>query len=205
VKPEKTKGSIPPFLLPPSFSLSFLSFLLLSSLVTSQKRSKMAVHPLTSMSLEWLPGNAADVVVAGTMGLLVGGATEAEQCMLGDTGSIFTMAGDEPRQMAWDRTTGGGRRGGEGGGRRGRGKEQEAEEEECRQLGSFDSKILKETQTLLTGSVLVQGGQGLQDEGLCGGLGLGKGLGKGLGLGGGAQHSGLDGRLGAEDGADLQR
>lgn len=50
------------------------------------------------MSLELLPGVV--VVVAGTMGLLVGGAVGLEQCwgMLGETGSILTMAGVEPRQ-----------------------------------------------------------------------------------------------------------
>ena len=52
---------------------------------------------LTSMSLELLLGNA---VVAGTMGLLTVEAVGLEQCwgMLGETGSILTMAGAEPRQ-----------------------------------------------------------------------------------------------------------
>lgn len=47
------------------------------------------------------------------MGLLVGGAVVGlEQCwgMLGDTGSILTMAGAEPRQTDGDRTTEGDRR-----------------------------------------------------------------------------------------------
>lgn len=60
---------------------------------------------LTSISLELLPGRE---VVAGTMGLLVGGAVVGlEQCwgMLGETGSILTMAGAEPRQTDGDRTT----------------------------------------------------------------------------------------------------
>lgn len=63
---------------------------------------------LTSMSFELLPGK---VVVAGTMGLLVGGAVGLEQCwgMLGETGSILTMAGVEPRQTDGEMTTGGGR------------------------------------------------------------------------------------------------
>lgn len=58
---------------------------------------KLLLRLLTSMSLELLPGN---VVVAGTMGLLAGGAVGLEQCcgMLGETGSILTMAGAEPRQ-----------------------------------------------------------------------------------------------------------
>lgn len=45
-----------------------------------------------------LPGIV--VAVAGTMGLLAGGAVGLGQCwgMLGETGSIFTMAGAEPRQ-----------------------------------------------------------------------------------------------------------
>lgn len=53
--------------------------------------------PLTSMSLEPFP---VVVVVAGTMGLLVGGAAGLEQClgMLGETGSILTMAGAELRR-----------------------------------------------------------------------------------------------------------
>lgn len=65
---------------------------------------------LTSMSLELLHGNGG---VAGTMGLLVGGAVGLEQCwgMLGETGSILTMAGAEPRQTDGDRTTGGGKTG----------------------------------------------------------------------------------------------
>lgn len=53
---------------------------------------------LTSISLELLPGKDG---VAGTMGLLAGGAVVGlEQCwgMLGETGSILTMAGAEPRQ-----------------------------------------------------------------------------------------------------------
>lgn len=64
------------------------------------------VSRLTSISLELLPGS---VVVAGTMGLLLCGAVGLEQCwgMLGDTGSILTMAGAEPRQTDWDKTTGG--------------------------------------------------------------------------------------------------
>jgi len=59
---------------------------------------------LTSMSLELLPGN---VVVAGMMGLLVVEAAGLEQCwgMLGETGSIFTIAGAEPRQTGGERTT----------------------------------------------------------------------------------------------------
>lgn len=63
---------------------------------------------LTSMS-PLLPGIV--VAVAGTMGLLVGGAAGLGQCwgMLGETGSIFTMAGAEPRQTDWDRTTAGGK------------------------------------------------------------------------------------------------
>lgn len=54
-----------------------------------------------------LPGIV--VAVAGTMGLLVGRAVGLGQCwgMLGETGSIFTMAGAEPRQTDWDRTTAG--------------------------------------------------------------------------------------------------
>lgn len=61
---------------------------------------------LTSMSPELLPGNA---VVAGTMGLLLGGAVGLEPCwgMLGETGSTLTMAGAEPRQTDGDRTTAG--------------------------------------------------------------------------------------------------
>lgn len=60
------------------------------------------------MSFELLPGK---VVVAGTMGLLVGGAVGLEQCwgMVGETGSILTMAGVEPRQTDGEMTTGGGR------------------------------------------------------------------------------------------------
>lgn len=65
-------------------------------------------QPLTSMSLQLLPGKD---VVAGTIGLLVGGAVGLEQCWgtLGETGSILTMAGAEPKQTDWDRTTIGGR------------------------------------------------------------------------------------------------
>lgn len=65
------------------------------------------------MSLELLPGNAA---VAGTMGLLAG-AVGPEQCWgtPGETGSIFTMAGAEPRQTDGDSTTAGGDEGGRGG------------------------------------------------------------------------------------------
>lgn len=60
------------------------------------------------MSLALLPGK---VLVAGTMGLLLGGAAGLEQCwgMLGETGSILTMAGAELRQTDGDRTTAGGR------------------------------------------------------------------------------------------------
>lgn len=59
------------------------------------------------MSLEVLPGNAAVVVAAGMMGLLVGGAVGLEQCwgMLGETGSTLTMAGAELRQTGGDKTT----------------------------------------------------------------------------------------------------
>lgn len=59
------------------------------------------------MSLELLPGNAAVVVAAGMMGLLVGGAVGLEQCwgMLGETGSTLTMAGAELRQTGGDKTT----------------------------------------------------------------------------------------------------
>lgn len=56
------------------------------------------------MSLELLPGNA----VVWTMGLLaVEEATGLEQCWdtLGETGSIFTMAGAELRQTGGERTT----------------------------------------------------------------------------------------------------
>lgn len=61
------------------------------------------------MSLELLPGNAAVVVAAGMMGLLVGGAVGLEQCwgMLGETGSTLTMAGAELRQTGGDKTTAG--------------------------------------------------------------------------------------------------
>lgn len=63
---------------------------------------------LTSISLGLLLGNG---VVAGTMGLLVEEAVGLEQCwgMLGDTGSILTMAGVELRQTDGERTTGGGK------------------------------------------------------------------------------------------------
>lgn len=58
------------------------------------------------MSLGLLLGNGA---VAGTMGLLAEGAAGLEQCwgMLGDTGSILTMAGAELRETDGERTTGG--------------------------------------------------------------------------------------------------
>lgn len=58
---------------------------------------------LTSISFELLPGNVA---VAGTMGLLMGGAGALE--MLGETGSTLTMAGAELRQTDGERTTAGG-------------------------------------------------------------------------------------------------
>lgn len=52
--------------------------------------------------------------IAGTMGLLADGDVVPEQCwdMLGETGSILTMAGAEPRQTDWDKTTTRGRYGG---------------------------------------------------------------------------------------------
>lgn len=53
------------------------------------------------MSLQLLPGRED----AGMMGLVVGGAVGLVQCMLGDTGSIFTMAGAEPKHTDGDRTT----------------------------------------------------------------------------------------------------
>lgn len=54
-----------------------------------------------------------------------------------------------------------------------------------------------QTQTLVTRSVLVHGGEALQYKGLgwCGGLGDGEG--------GDAHRSGLDGRFSAQDGAGL--
>lgn len=66
------------------------------------------------MSLELLPSNG---VVAGTMGLLLeeedeeGEEAGLEQCwgMLGETGSILTIAGAELRQTEGERTTGGGK------------------------------------------------------------------------------------------------
>lgn len=62
------------------------------------------------MSLELLPGNG---VVAGTMGLLLEeeAAGGLEQCwgMLGETGSILTIAGAELRQTDGERTTRGGK------------------------------------------------------------------------------------------------
>lgn len=60
---------------------------------------------LTSMSLE--PLLIEVFTIAGTMGLLADGDVVPEQCwgMLGETGSILTMAGAEPRQTDWDKTT----------------------------------------------------------------------------------------------------
>lgn len=57
--------------------------------------------------------------------------------------------------------------------------------------------LQNETQTPLTRSALVHGGEALQYEGLggCGGLGDGEG--------GDAHRSGLDGGFGAQDGAGL--
>lgn len=76
--------------------------------LTDSRVLTLCLSLLTSMSLELLPGN---VVVAGTIGLLAGGAVGLEQCcgMLGETGSILTMAGVEPRQTDGERTTAGGR------------------------------------------------------------------------------------------------
>ena len=58
--------------------------------------------PLTSRSLQLLPGRG----VAGTMGLLEGGAEGLAQWgIVGETGSILTMAGAEARHTDWERTT----------------------------------------------------------------------------------------------------
>lgn len=67
---------------------------------------------LTSISLE--PLLIEVFTIAGTMGLLAEGDVVPEQCwgMLGETGSILTMAGAEPRQTDWDKTTTRGRYGG---------------------------------------------------------------------------------------------
>lgn len=57
------------------------------------------------MSLELLLVGA--FTTAGTMGLLADGDGVPEPCWgtLGETGSILTMAGAEPRQTDWDKTT----------------------------------------------------------------------------------------------------
>ena len=140
---------------------------------------------LTSMSLELLPGS---VGVAGTMGLLAGGAVGPEQCwgMPGETGSILTMAGAEPRQTDWDKTTAG-----ENTGR--------IKLHEDTMMMMMMMMCVCVCVSALTGSALVHGGEALQDEG------LGRGGGLWDGQGGDTHRSGLDGGLGAQDGRGLQR
>lgn len=71
--------------------------------------ARVQISKLTSMSLQPLLTEA--FTAAGTMGLPADGEPPPEPCWgtLGDAGSTLTMAGAEPMQTDWDRTTARGR------------------------------------------------------------------------------------------------